>query len=313
MLMGLTAAVAATAHSPISFAQAKGKGAPLLPTAGKAPAAAPQTARKPGETYIRVTAEESEIDEATQTTHGTNATVTDLEEGTVFKAADVKVDQRPKFETLVATGSPSITDKQADITGDKAVANFAKSKRILTVTGNVVILVKPKQKDGAADPVTPMNVAVQDGKAVAQPGKKDESAASARKHPATITCDQVVYHYAKDKKHAILTGNFKVVQKLPTKTRTLTAKYADWFGNEERILLHGPVEMEDSKGTRMTTPEQVTIFTAEGKENIKMRNAIILTPKSEIEEEEDAPATPPGTPPAGTPAPQPAKPEERKP
>lgn len=177
-----------------------------------------------------------------------------------------------KTKLAHATGNLKMTDPQADATGEAADVEYGKGKRILTLTNNVVILVKPK-KDKEAPALTPAPVVVKDGKAEIDNSANDEnSTKSARKYPATITCDKAVYEYARTKKHATLTGHFKVVQKLSKKTRTLTADYAEWFGLEERILLHGPVHIEETDGTVFDTKEDVVVFVKEGDEKVEMKN-----------------------------------------
>jgi lipopolysaccharide export system protein LptA len=211
------------------------------------------------------------------------------DEGTTMHADKWHLSE--KVKTAVATGNLKMTDPQADATGKQADIDYSKGKRILVLTGNVEILVKPKKaKDAPAPAPAPAAVKVEDGKATVQdPNADDESApSSARKHPATITCDRLEYEYAKTKKHARLTGSFKVVQKLSDRTRTLTADHAEWFGLEDRILLHPPVHVEDTKNLqRFDSNEPVTVFTTEGDERMSMgKGSGVYTVQGEDEEEE---------------------------
>ena len=249
-------------------------------------------------------------DESTHVSVFKTATVRDQEDGTTFRADDIVIKNRPLDEKpkpgdsgenqiATATGNMSVTDKQADITGEKCVTHFAKSKRLAVVTGNVVIQVKPKKDKDA--PAAPAPVSLNNGKATLQepsPSPGDEGASSARKNPATITCDKLEYQYAKDKKHALLTGNFKVVQKLADKTRTLTAEHAEWLGLEEKLILYPPVHAEDTKGMIADSMDIVTVLTKEGVEGISMKKgtAVVVVP----DDDDDPPTkpTPANTPPA---------------
>ena len=246
------------------------------------------------------------------------ATVRDQEDGTVFKADDIVIKNRPLDEkpkpgdsaenqTATATGNMSVNDKQADITGEKCVTHFAKSKRLAVVTGSVVILVKPKKENNPqVAPAAPAPVTLNNGKATLQDppsGAADEGATSARKYPATITCDKLEYQYAKDKKHALLTGNFKVVQKLSDKTRTLTAEHAEWLGLEEKLILYPPVHAEDTKGMIADSKEIVTVLTKEGVEGISMKKGTAVVVVQD--DDDELPAKP--NPAAPTKKPEPIK------
>jgi hypothetical protein len=143
----------------------------------------------------------------------------------------------------------------------------------------------------------------------------DTSAESSRKYPATITCDKLEYEYAKSKKHAVLTGNFKVVQKFPDHTRTLWADYADYYGLEDRVMLHAPVRWEDTKNDQKgSSPEDVEVYTKDGDERLKAKK-IELTVQVEEEGDEKPPATKSGQkPPESKPdAKGSAKPDEKNP
>ncbi len=225
------------------------------------------------------------------------ATITDVDEGTVFKSDVLHVVDKPgagktagpDSQTATATGNLNVDDKQAHIVGDKAVIYFAKSKRIVVVTDNVVIDVKPKKdKDPskAQSSATPQNkttegnpaksTAVNNGQKPASTAdtNSDDGPGSAKKFPSKITCDKVEYEYAKTVKHAVLTGHFKAVQTLKDKTRTLTAEHAEWFGLEERVRLFPPVHVEDSKGMKADSEYEMDVFTKEGEEKLNMKKGM---------------------------------------
>ncbi len=211
------------------------------------------------------------------------------DEGTTMHSDVWKLNEKTK--TAKATGNLQMTDPQADATGKQADVYYAKGKRLLVLTGDVEILVKPKKDKGEPEPAPgPAPVTVQDGKATLKDPNADdeESSGSARKHPATITCDKLEYEYAKNRKHALLTGNFKVVQKLSDHTRTLTAGKGEWFGLEDRLLLYPPVHVEDTKGLKeFNTDESVTVFVKEGDERvIAKKGSGVYEVKDEPDDEE---------------------------
>jgi lipopolysaccharide export system protein LptA len=226
------------------------------------------------------------------------------DEGTVIVTDVWQWDEKAK--TAKATGNLKMTDPQADATSDQANVFYKRDKRLLVLTGNVVIFVKPKQDSQAASPAGatptgPAPVVLQDGKLTARTGPQptankedEESPNSARKHPATITCDKVEYEYGRNKKHAVLTGNFKVVQKLSDSVRTLTADHGEWFGNDERIELYPPVHFEDTKGRKGDTESKVTIHTREGEETFSVpgKGVVVIKNLPEEDEEETTPPAP---------------------
>lgn len=197
---------------------------------------------------------------------------------TILHADELKVHRQQK--TCDASGNLLITDPQADITGEKATLNYTRSMRTAILTGSVKIILKPRK----AAP-TPAPVSVTDNSAKLD-NSQDTTIASARQNPAIITCDKVVYQYAKEKKQAVLTGAFKVVQKLSDRSRTLTAEHADWFGNDEKVILYAPVHLEDTRGFSGDSAENVTVYTADGKESVKLQKGKATLP---VDDEEDLP------------------------
>ena len=234
---------------------------------------ADKTAKKEGATVWDLTWEQANYNDATGENEFSKI-VAVSDEGTTIHAD--KWAGNNKAKTGRATGNLKMNDERADATGEKVDVFYGKGKRLLVLTGSVEILVKPKKGEAAAPPPTgPAPVQLQNGKAtVKTAANEDNSSEGARKYPATIYCDKAEYEYARALKHATLTGNFKVIQKLSTKTRTLTAKYAEWFGNEERILLHGPVHMEESDGTVFDTKEDVPVSVKEGDERVEFKKGV---------------------------------------
>lgn len=209
---------------------------------------------------------------------------------TIVKGDEGSWDQ--KARTAEASGHLTMTDPKADATGKKVVIYYAKSKKLMVITNGVEITIKPKKEDQ-----TPSK-----GQPEVRPAslqEKKEGAAddeeSPRKYPALVTCDKLEYEYAKDKKHGVLTGHFKVVQKLKDNTRTVTADHAEWFGRDEKIVLYPPVHWEDTKGNSGDNEGQVTINTADSSDEISTGSPGSLRFKVEDNEEkpEDKPAAKP--------------------
>lgn len=255
-------------------------------------------AQKEPPRILHIEAEEATHNDATGLGKASKVTVTVDD---AIMRADVFT-WNDKTKTGEATGNLSLNDPQADATGDKVLLYYAKSKRLMILTGNVQIVLKPKKEtpvntgvgsSSAASSVGPAPVKVENAKASVETEPEEESSTGeVRKHPITVTCDKVEYQYAKDKKQAKLTGNFKAVQKLKNNTRTLTAEWAEWFGLEDRVVLHPPVHVEDTKGMKADTKEPVTLSTKEGAESIRLQKSVITMPAEE-EEEEKEPTKPP--------------------
>lgn len=189
-----------------------------------------------------------------------------------------------KKRTARAAGNLHFADDQAEGTAERVDIEYMKSKRLMVLTGNVRLTLKARKpeppKPGQA------STATQPAGGAERP-KSDEGAL--RDYPIEVTCDRAEYEYAKDKRHAILTGNLRAVQKLKDYTRTLTAPKAEWFGKDERVVLTGPAKVEDTKGRKGETPEDVTIHTREGHEGIKLRKGVYTMPA----DEDDQPASKP--------------------
>jgi hypothetical protein len=192
-------------------------------------------------------------------------------------------------------GHLSVSDTEVDATADKADIDYQKSRKVMVLTGSVVVTLKPREKARDAQ--------VADGKSPGPPTKAeddDESLGASKRYAVTVTCPRLEYHYSKKRKYAVLTGPIVATQKVSDHTRILRAPRAEWFGLEERALLAGPVEVEDTKGRKGSTPEAVTLFTTEGAERLVLRKGTWEMP---VEEDDDQPATqkPPAKPADGQP------------
>lgn len=272
--------------------------APVFYQAARPQNAAQRPKTEPGKAEVRfvdIKASPIEHNDATGLGQGRNVLVIDGE--TRIRGDEGKWNKKTK--QAEATGNLLLTDPEADGTCEKGEIYWAKSKRLVILTGNVTITVKPKQEKTQQapekQPSGPAPIAIQNGKAQVQsapPPDEDEENAP-RKHPAVITCDKVEYQYAKDKKYGKLTGHFKVVQKLKDRTRTITAEHAEWFGLEERLVLHPPVKFEDSKGDSGQSEGIVQVFTKEGDERIITKEMALRIRVEEDEEERPGDKKPP--------------------
>lgn len=203
-----------------------------------------------------------------------------------------------KARTAQATGNLHMSDDQAEGTADKADIEYGRGKRLMILTGHVQLTLKPRKdaESGSAQSAGSNEAQAADGSGRQTVAKTDgvtreeDETAGLREYPIEVTCDRVEYQYARDKRHAVLTGSFRAVQKLKDYTRTLVAERAEWFGNEERIVLSGPVRLEDTKGRKGETPEDVTIYTRKGQESIKLRKGTYSIP---AEDDETPTTTPP--------------------
>lgn len=204
----------------------------------------------------------------------TNATITDG--STVIHCA--KAILHRKDHILDVTGNVTISNPQADVSGDNGTVDYTTQARTATLSGNVVMTIKPKKENETkAKQPTPSS------------GSNDN--ARIRNYPLEVHCDKIVYEYGKDKKHALLTGDFHIIQKLPDKIRNLTADHAEWIGLEDKVILYPPVHVQDDKGFQGDTNEQVVILTGKGNDTIKLGKGKAIIP---IKEEENPLPSGPG-------------------
>lgn len=224
------------------------------------------------------------------------------DEGMVLKADIFRWNDKRK--TAHATGNLHIADDQVEGAADTADIEYVRDKRLIVLKGQITFTIKPRKPaatgtgDAAAATQPPNESAASPGPTTGADGKRksDDEEAGLRDYPITVTCDQINYEYARDKRHAVITGNFKAVQKLNDSTRTLTAQSAEWFGPDEKLVLKPPVHMEDTRGRQGDTDEEVVIMTRSGSESLKLRKGVYSMPA----ESDDQP-TRPGTDAKGSP------------
>lgn len=276
------------------------------PSAGEPPQTG--TSQKPAaRRMMQIDGEDIMHSDATGEGSAHNVTVTDPD-GAIIRADTWKWNDHKKVAH--ASGHLSITDPQVDATADSAEVLYASAKKTVTLTGHVQLTLRSKQADAKSAAPAPAPVTVKDGKA--EVTESEPAAQSARKYPVEVTCDRIEYHYARDVRHATLTGQFVAVQKLPDNTRTLHASSAEWFGLNDRVLLKAPVRFEDTKGRHGESDEDVELTTTEGAEGLHLKKSRYYVPVEDEDEirpsangqtKSSSPSGPAKTTPPGSPKP----------
>ena len=223
----------------------------IKPGVSPAPTAA-QTADK--DRLVDIEMDHPSINQKTGMITGRNLKYRDPEEKMTVTGDTAQHDQNK--DTVDTKGSLIMDDPNHHVTGDKA--HVERKTKLAIVTGNVVIVLKPKEEQPAA-PVG----GVENNKADV---KKD------RNRGGTITCDQVDDYYKKE--FAILTGHL-VFKQIITKDngekveRTLTADHAEYDGKANKMHLFLPVKGHDSDGQEMEFEKDVMVGTKEGEETVE--------------------------------------------
>jgi len=184
--------------------------------------------------------------------HYTDAQATD---GEILVKAP-KIDRNTKTDVLTATGRVFYYSAKANFVADKIVV-YRKEKRAM-ITGNVVMLVKPKQKvpEGTVippkeeeippfRPMTPDQVTANRPAADYGPTKEEKDldaklrdGQTVREYPSVITAATIEYFYAKGSRHAEISGEPQARQEFTGKRwRHIWAKTAHYDGEEETLLL----------------------------------------------------------------------------
>ncbi|MCS6777371.1 MAG: hypothetical protein RMJ43_11890 [Chloroherpetonaceae bacterium] len=227
---------------------------------------APAGSRKETETrrMAELVMDNPVYDEKTRTVSGTSF---------VYTEGDLKVTgSRARYnnasQILIAEGNLVMEDPKYRITGDRAEVNHAKDQKIAVITGNVQIVIKPKEQPADA------------GNA----GNADLG--EARRAGGVIRCDRVETRYKRE--FSRLSGNLVFQQTILRNgrkiERTLTAQRAEYDGKAEKLTLFPPVKGHDTDGQRMEFDDVVYVGTKEGAETLESRRGKFLFL---IEEEED--------------------------
>jgi len=256
------------------------------------PAQPPAKPNDPAQKYGQFQAASGTVDENTGmiTARDFVYTVDDM------KVTGVNGRYNKDTKVLDAENNLALDNPKHHVTGDKAHVDNGKAK-LAVFTGNVVIVIKPKDKS-------------------AELGSAD--IASEKSKGGTITCDHVDDYYKKQ--FVILRGHLTFKQKITKKNgatveRTLTADHAEYDGKNDKMHLFAPVELVDTDDQKGHFKDDVFIGTKEGEETLKTdgpANFIFIIPEDK-DDSEDTPAgktpvstdTPTGSgkrekPPAGT-------------
>jgi len=235
-----------------------------------------------------------------------------VEGDTTVTGATARYDDRKKL--LDVEGNLVMEDPKHRVTAERAHVDNSKEKKLAILTGNVVLILKPKE--GAAPPA-PNAPAAPAGKStvglapIEVPDKtapaeenRQEDASQARRRGGTATCDRLENYYRK--KFVILRGNLIFKQKFlrdgKEVERTVTAEHAEYDGKKEVLVLFAPVHMSDTEGSVMDFESNVTISTKEGAETLQSTGKIKGSKPIEEEEEEGEGETAASPPPANPPA-----------
>jgi lipopolysaccharide assembly outer membrane protein LptD (OstA) len=262
-----------------------------------APAPAPAPAAAPAETEAKqVTIQHADhLRKEGAMYHLTGSVV--LLQGDVTMTMD-QCDYDDSKNTAVATGHLKIVDPESTVTGDKLQADF--TKKLAQIIGNVTIVTQRKKTAPATEPETAPEKTAEKPAA----GEKQPSTTSQyREKKTTITCPQIDYYYAADKKQATVTGPVKAVQE----DKTVTADKAYYDGVKDVVTLDGNVTVTTDKGDEFRCPE-ATISLKDDWVEAPNVNGVVTQP--EKSSGEAPPATPSAAPAPAAPPPAaaPAKP-----
>jgi len=235
------------------------------PSAPALSPAAPATPAKKAKTY-HVKAGHVEYDGAKKVYHFTTTPAGNV----VFTQEDVtmSMDQceyDDDHQTGTGGGHLKLTDPESTITGDRLDVNF--DQKLAHIIGNVTIVTQKKKKEEAAKPAA---------------GEQKEGMAEYREKKTTITCTQIDYYYADDKKQATVVGPVKAVQD----DKTVTSEKAFYDGVKDEVTLDGNVHLSMENGSQFGSPKlyislKDNSFHGEDLQGIA------------VEEEKPKPATPP--------------------
>lgn len=189
-----------------------------------------------------------------------------------------------KKQLLDAEGSLVLNDGEHHMTGRKAHVDYARSKRLAVITGDVVIQIKAKSD--AAGAANGSGGASTSNKPPVKPAAAPTNAASddtgniakERGRGGTLTCDRVDYYYAPERKFAIATGNVVFKQRITQKDghvveRTFKVEHAEYDGKNERLVAFPPVDVTDSDREEMHFQDKVIIGTKEGAETLETKGS----------------------------------------
>jgi lipopolysaccharide assembly outer membrane protein LptD (OstA) len=191
-------------------------------------------------------------------------------------------------QSAVGGGHLKITDPESTITGDKLQVDF--NKKFAQIIGNVTIVTQKKKTETAG--ATPAGAAPAAG---AKPtegekpaGEKEPtSLGEYREKKTTITCPQIDYYYADDRKQAAITGPVKAVQE----DKTVVSDKASYDGVKNTVVLDGNVTVTTDKGDDLHCPS-VTIFLDNDSFEASDITGVVIQREEKPAEPTPAPPTP---------------------
>jgi LptA/(LptD N-terminal domain) LPS transport protein/Lipopolysaccharide-assembly, LptC-related len=194
-------------------------------------------------------------------TYYTDARATDGE--IIITAPKIEVNE--KTDVMTATGRVRYFGTKANLIADKIVV-FRKEKRAV-LTGNVTMLVKPKDKQeepAKETELTPLPPAVPDSISSTRPPapddettkkKEDEirSMKNLRQYPLIVLAPKIEYWYKKGERRAVITGSPQARQDIADNGwRYVWSDHANYDGEKESLSL----------------------FSAPGKQDVILKNSI---------------------------------------
>ena len=193
------------------------------PAAPATPAAAAQPAPPAAPVHKKVTVKWADhLSKTGNLWHLTGHVVMIQEDMTLYSD---QCDFDDKANTAVATGHLKLTDPDSTLTGDRIQANF--DQKLAQFVGNVTIVTQKKKTEENGKPVSEY-----------------------RQKKTTITCPQIDYYYADDKKQATIAGPVKAVQE----DKTLWADKADYDGIKDTVTLTGNIRVQTDAGSEFHCP-----------------------------------------------------------
>lgn len=252
LLAGLTLA-AAVGLTAIVEAQ-QGATPAAAPAASEVASDQSETAAKPKRVQVKH-ADRLSYDSAAKVYHLTGNVVLTHEDMTL--SAD-KCDYDDKGNTAVATGHLKLTDPDSTLTGDLIKADF--NQKLAQVIGNVTIVTQKQKIEENGKPVSEY-----------------------RQKKTTITCPQIDYYYADDRKQGTVSGPLKAVQE----DKSVWADKAFYDGIKDTVTLEGNIRVLTEAGSEFRCPKATISLKDDTLEAEDVTGVAV-----EEEETEEQPATP---------------------
>ena len=172
-------------------------------------------------------------------------------------------------QTAVGTGHLKITDPDSTITGDTLKVDF--NAKFAQIIANVTIVTQKKREEPK------------------EPAPAEGEKTSYREKKTTITCPQIDYYYADDKKQGTVVGSLKAVQE----DKTVYSDKAFYDGVKDEVTLEGSVRLVMQNGNEFRCPKAIISLKTESFSLEDMEGLVV--------EEKKPPEPPPPPPPAPSP------------